>query len=79
MCQKKHPRLASHSFVLLYPYPLDTSQFLQHHSAEGAFIIDGVTLRRKLEVGTPSPGDMEPRGFPELFQPRLHILWVLWV
>ena len=35
------------------PYPLDTSQFLQHHSVEGAFIIGGVTLRREAGGGNP--------------------------
>ena len=36
--QKKHLKLVSHSFFLLYPCPLDTSPFLQHHSGESAFI-----------------------------------------
>ena len=37
MCHKKHPRFVSPSSILPYPYPLDTSEFLQHHSLEGAF------------------------------------------
>ena len=36
------------------PYPLDTSQFLQHHSVEGAFLIGGVTLRREAGGGNPT-------------------------
>ena len=35
------------------PYTLDASQFLQHHSVEGAFIIGGVTLRREAGGGNP--------------------------
>ena len=35
---EKHLRLMSHSFFLLYPYPLAKSQFLKHHSVESAFI-----------------------------------------
>ena len=37
MCQKKHERFVLPSFILPYPYPLDTSEFLQHHSLEVAF------------------------------------------
>ena len=43
----------SHSFFLPYPCPLDTSQFLQHHFVEGAFIIGGVTLRKEAGGGNP--------------------------
>lgn len=32
--------------------------------------IGGATPRKRLEVGTPTPGDMEPMGFSKLFQPR---------
>ena len=51
MCQKKYPKLVSHSFFLPYAYPLDTSQFLQHHSVKGALIIGGVTLRKEAGGG----------------------------
>ena len=38
-CAKKnHLKLVAHSFFLPYPCHLDKSQFLQHHSGEGAFI-----------------------------------------
>ena len=36
-----------------FPSALDTSQFLQHHSVEGAFTIGGVTLRKEAEGGNP--------------------------
>lgn len=45
------------------PCPLDTSPFLQHHSGESALIRRWRTLRKKAEVGTPTPGDVEPRAF----------------
>ena len=43
----------SHSFFLPYRFPLETSQFLQHHSVAGAFIIGGVTLRKEAGGGNP--------------------------
>ena len=46
-----------------YPFALDTTQFLQHQSVDGALIIGGLTLRK--EAGAGSPGD-----FPKLFQPK---------
>ena len=70
-CQKKHLKLVSHSFFLLYPCPLDTSPFLQHHSGKGAFIH---------RWGDPKEGGWRwepqhqetwsPWGFSKLFQPR---------
>ena len=70
-CQKKHPRLVSHSFFLPYPCPLDTSQFLHHPSGEGAFIH---------RWGDPKEGGWRwephqqetwsPWVLSELFQPR---------
>ena len=49
----EHPRLVSHSFFLPYPFPLDTFQFLKHHSVAGALIIGGVTLRKEAGGGNP--------------------------
>ena len=67
MCQKKHPGLVSHSFFLPYPYPLDTSQFLQHYSVEGTLIIGGEEIWRweLHHLETWSRG-----GFSKLLQPR---------
>ena len=53
-CQKKHPRLVSHSFFLPYPCPLDTSQLLQHHSRRVLSSIGGVTLRKEAGGGNPN-------------------------
>ena len=50
----EHPRLVSHSFFLPYPFPLDTFQFLKHHSVAGALIIGGVTLRKEAGGGNPN-------------------------
>ena len=71
-CAKKnHLKLVAHSFFLPYPCHLDKSQFLQHHSGEGAFIH---------RWGDPKEGGWRgklqhqetwgPQGFSELFQPR---------
>ena len=74
-CQKKHPRLVSHSFFLPYPFPLDMSQCLQHHSVAGAFIIDGVTLRKEAGSGNLTIRRHGAQG-AFLLARRLHILWV---
>ena len=60
----------SHSYFLLYPYPLAKSQFLKHHSVESAFIH---------RWGDPKEGGWRwephhqekgsPRGFSKLFTP----------
>ena len=58
-------------FFLLHPCPLDTSQFLQHHSGESALIRRWRTLRK--EVGRWEPHHQEtwsPQGFSKLLQPR---------
>ena len=67
MCQKKYPKLVSNSFFLPYPYPLDTSQFLQHYSVEGTLIIGGEEIWRweLHHLETWSRG-----GFSKLLQPR---------
>ena len=67
MCQKKYPKLVSNSFFLPYPYPLDTSQFLQHYSVEGTLIIGGEEIWRweLHHLETWSQG-----GFSKLLQPR---------
>ena len=69
-CQKKHPRLVFHSFFIPYPCPLDTSQFLQHHFVEGAFIIGGVTLRKEAGGGNPITWKHGAHVFSKLFHPR---------
>ena len=73
MCQRKHPRLLFHSFFLPYPYPLDKSQFLKHHSAEGAVICRYGDSKKDAGGGSLSPEDMETRGlFKSLSAWRLH-------
>ena len=70
MCQKKHPFFLC-PILLPYPCPLDTSQFLQHHSGEGAFIHRWEDPKEG--SWRPKPHLQEtwsPRGFSELFQPR---------
>ena len=70
-CQKKHPRLVSHSFFLPYPCPLDTSQLLQHHSRRVLSSIGGVTLRKEAGGGNPTtrnqraPGTFQSSSSPE--------------
>ena len=68
-CQEKQPRLVSHSFFLppspeQIPVPATPTLWRVLSS------IGGATPRKRLEVGTPTPGDMEPTGFSKLFQPR---------
>ena len=61
-CWKKHPRLVSHSSCLPHPHPLDTSQFLQHHSLEGAFTIGGATPRKEAGGWNPNTGRHGAQG-----------------
>ena len=71
MCQRKHPRLVSHSFFLPYPYPLDKSQFLQSHSVEGAFIHRWGDPKESAWRWEPQHQETwSLGGFSKLFQPR---------
>ena len=67
MCQKKYPKLVSNSFFLPYPYPLDTSQFLQHYSVEGTLIIGGEEIWRweLHHLETWSPGAFQSSSSPD--------------
>ena len=57
--------------LLPYPCPLDTSQFLQHHSGEGAFIHRWEDPKERGWRRKPHLQETwSPRGFSELFQPR---------
>ena len=55
---------------LPYPCPLDTSQFLQHHSGESAFIRRWKDPKEGGWRWEPHQETWSPRGFSELFQPR---------
>ena len=55
---------------LPYPCPLDTSQFLQHHSGESAFIRRWEDPKERGWRWEPHQETRSPRGFSKLFQPR---------
>ena len=58
-----------------FPRPLETSQFLQYHSMEGAFIIGGVILRKEARGGNPitwrhgAQGAFQSSSSPEALHP----------
>ena len=76
MCQRKHSRLLSHSFFLPYPCPLDKSQFLQHHSGEGAFIHRWSNPKKRGWRWEPHHQETwSPRGFQSSSSPETtHLL-----
>lgn len=54
----------AHSVFLPYPNALDPSQFLQHHSVEGAVITGGAIPRKGAGGGTQGLPDALPAGPP---------------
>ena len=73
MCQKKYPRLGS-PFSSPLPFIPRTSQFLEHHSAEGAIICQwGSPKDRGWSWEIQPRGHMVPRGPCKVFPAqRLH-------